>query len=124
MMEGSVFSSPDAAITMRTFSMHRVAETFSNKAPLNGGIFISIERYALICASAHGTKIYDETLPEPRAQGITFLPGRIAHAKAQKADDYVVCINIHRIVAQGNTITGGCLACDSYIIVLKTEVGF
>src|SRR5690554_635091 len=93
-----LFTAPNAHVTMPTLVVHRITKTLGKQTPLHGKIVVVVERRSLIGGPAHGTMIQDNILPAPPPDGIVLRRLFVAHSKAQKTNNKIAGIYLHRVV--------------------------
>ena len=126
MVERGIFAAPDAAIAVAALGMPRIVETLGKQAPLHREITVGVERRAFVHRPRHRTMVEDDILvvtpPDTVLLRFGGILGRIAQTETDIADNHVVGIDPHGVVAQADAVARGGLAGDGQVSVLNAQI--
>ena len=120
-VERGVASAPQTAVAVLALAVNRVAQALREQAPLHREVAVCVERCALVGRPRHGAVVEDQVLVVAAPDGVVLILGDIAHAETHVADDDVVGLHLHGVVAQADAVARGGLSGDGQVVVLDLE---
>lgn len=116
----SSYSSPNGAVTVRSFGVKAHTQTFGNDTPLHREVVVGIERGALVGTPRDGAVVDDDIVAEAASEsvGTVGFIGRerpVSHAETHVADDDIATRYRYGVSCQTDTVARCTLSGDGNI---------
>ena len=105
-------ASPKSAVAVFALFVDRVVKTFGDQAPLNGQIRCFVNGKRFVGAPTYRTVIDDHLLIAFGAEAVVLNARRISGPKTHVANNGVVRLELHAMIANTNSISGRRLTSD------------